>query len=137
MDSISIRTMNMNEEELKTCLGQMLADLRGNWGDNYEERIHLCLDLCSLLEEKYPDTVTKLKDIRETAAAEFERMRYNDHDGRYFRDECDLYNYCSPEGSTESVQKWVNDNCTFPEYRTINLNDLRPFKFDDGTIRYL
>ena len=37
----------MNSEELKTAIGHLLLDLRGNWGWDYKERLEELMGLLS------------------------------------------------------------------------------------------
>lgn len=95
----------MNQEELKTCLGQLLLDLRGNWAYYYSDRLSKALQLCSKIEDC-------TEDVIQTANEELEE---GDYDGRCFRD-CSFYGYSSEDGSTESVKEWLRNNLTHPEY---------------------
>ena len=97
----------MNQEELKTALGQLLLDLRGNWAYEYYDRLKKARELCGLIED---DT----SSIEDHIELEMERSGC-DIDGRIFRDG-QLYGYQSPEGSTEQVKEWLRCNLTHPEY---------------------
>lgn len=97
----------MGQEELKTCLGALLLDLRGNWAYDYSERLYEALELCNLIEE---DTT----DIESNVKAELE---YGDYDGRIFRD-CNFYGYKSEEGMTTAVKEWCELNLSHPEYNS-------------------
>jgi hypothetical protein len=93
----------MTQEELKTCLGQLLLDLRGNWAFDYYSRLKTALQLCNQIECDTSDIEYKI-DI------EME----GDYDGRIFRG-CSLYGYSSEEGTTDDVKKWLENNLTYPE----------------------
>jgi hypothetical protein len=95
----------MTQEELKTCLGQLLLDLRGNWAYNYSDRLEEARWLCDQIED-YTD------DVVDSIDSELERGYY---DGRIFKS-CSFYGYKSDEGSTEAVKKWLIRNLTHPEY---------------------
>lgn len=94
----------MKQEELKTCLGQLLLDLRGNWAFDYSDRLVEALDLCNSIED---DT----NDVEECISREFE----GDYDGRIFRG-CSFYGYISEEGTTDKVKEWLRNNLSHPEY---------------------
>jgi len=95
----------MTQEELKTCLGQLLLDLRGNWAYGYEDRMKTALVLCSKIEL---DT----SDIQSIISNEIEE---GDYDGRCFRG-CSYYQYKSDKGTTEEVKEWLKFNLSNPEY---------------------
>ncbi len=40
----------MNAEELKTAIGHLQLDLRGNWGWDYKERLEELIDLINQLK---------------------------------------------------------------------------------------
>ena len=94
----------MTQEELKTCLGQLLLDLRGNWGYAYKSRLDEALNLCSLIEEDTSDVEWKIEMELE-----------GDYDGRIFRGSS-FYGYSSEEGTTDEVKEYLNDILTHPEY---------------------
>lgn len=95
---------NMTQEELKTCLGQLLLDLRGNWGYAYESRLKEALNFCSLIEDDTSDVEWRIESELE-----------GDYDGRIFRDG-DFYGYSSEEGTTDGVKKYLRGVLTHPEY---------------------
>lgn len=97
----------MNQEELKTCLGQLLLDLRGNWAFNYSDRLYTALELCDKIEYDTSDIERRIHDELE-----------GDFDGRIFRGAL-FYGYSSEEGITEEVKKWLENNLSFPEYCSI------------------
>lgn len=94
----------MTQEELKTCLGQLLLDLRGNWGYAYNSRLNEALNLCSLIEEDTSDVERKI----------FEELQ-DPYDGRTFRS-ASFYDYSSEEGTTDEVKKYLRGVLTHPEY---------------------
>lgn len=94
----------MTQEELKTCLGQLLLDLRGNWGYDYSSRLNEALNLCSLIEEDTSDVERKI----------FEELE-DTYDGRTFRS-ASFYGYSSEEGITDEVKEYLNNILTHPEY---------------------
>lgn len=97
----------MTQEELKTCLGQLLSDLRGNWAYDYHSRMQTALGLCSQIDEDTTDVENRI-----------EREMEGDYDGRIFRNG-DFYGYSSDEGTTEEVKKWLENNLTHPEYCSV------------------
>jgi hypothetical protein len=94
----------MTQEELKTCLGQLMSDLRGNWAFDYSERLQTAFQLCQEIED---DTSM----IEQT----IESQQEGDWDGRCFRGKI-FYGYASEEGSTEEVKKWLENNLSYPEH---------------------
>lgn len=95
----------MTQEELKTCLGQLLLDLRGNWAYGYIDRITTALELCAQIEDWTEDIVQVGN----------EEIEDGDYDGRCFRD-CSFYGYSSEEGSTEEVKQWLKHALSHPEH---------------------
>lgn len=93
----------MSQEELKTCLGQLLLDLRGNWAFYYYDRLIIASDLCKEIDED-------LSDILESINIEKE----GEYDGRIFRN-CSYYGYFSEEGTTNKVKEWLKNNLSLPE----------------------
>lgn len=98
----------MTQEELKTCLGQLLVDLRGNWAYEYSDRMDEALDLCSQIEDYTEDIVSTIN----------EELEEGDYDGRCFRS-CSFYDYKSNEGITDNVKQWLEVNLTHPEYCSV------------------
>lgn len=94
----------MTQEELKTCLGQLLVDLRMNWGYNYSDRLHEVLMLCDRIVE---DT----SQIENLVYSELQ----GDYDGRVFRNS-EMYGYLSEDGITKEVRSYLKQNLTHPEY---------------------
>ena len=94
----------MNQEELKTCLGQLLSDLRGNWAYEYYDRLIKAEELCNLIEEDTSVIESKI-----------EYQKEGDYEGRTFKN-VSFYNYFSEDGSTAKVKEWLQNNLTHPEY---------------------
>lgn len=94
----------MNQEELKTCLGQLLLDLRMNWAYSYSDRLELAKELCLMIEIDTSDILNQIQS----------ELNDGDYDGRCFRN-VTLYGYSSEEGTSEEVKKWLNTNLTHPE----------------------
>ena len=94
----------MTQEELKTCLGQLLLDLRGNWAFDYQDRLHEAQNLCSLIEDPTDDIERKVEEQLE-----------GDYDGRTFR-RTSFYGYSSEEGSTDEVKQWLRRSLSHPEH---------------------
>ena len=97
----------MNQEELKTCLGMLLSDLRGNWAYEYYDRLVKAEELCNLIEDDTSIIESKI-----------DYQKQGDYEGRTFKS-VSLYNYHSEEGSTENVKEWLRNNLTHPEYCTV------------------
>lgn len=94
----------MTQEELKTCLGQLLLDLRGNWAFDYQDRLYEAQNLCSLIEDYTDDIERKIEEQLE-----------GDYDGRTFRG-ASFYGYSSKEGETEEVKQYLRRNLSHPEH---------------------
>lgn len=97
----------MTQEELKTCLGQLLNDLRGNWAYDYSNRLNKAMDLCNQIEDFTGDIERKIEEELD-----------GDCDGRTFRG-ASFYGYSSEEGTTEEVKKWLENNLSHPEYCSV------------------
>ena len=97
----------MTQEELKTCLGQLLLDLRGNWAFYYSDRLNKAYELCN-----------QINDFTEDVKRKIEQELEGDYDGRTFRS-ASFYGYASDEGITEEVKKWLEDNLSHPEYCSV------------------
>lgn len=106
-------------EELKTYVGLMMLDLRGNWAFNYVERMEYCRDyleqIASISEE---DRDSALEDI-ELINSEIEDGCF---DGRIFRDSANFYGYSSEEGLTNEVLSELKCDMSYPEYNLPGCN---------------
>lgn len=92
----------MNQEELKTCLGQLMLDLRANWAYDYEERLHAAKELCNLIE----DDTSRIESLID------EQLEDDWRDGRVFRNE-QFYGYSSVVNDT--VVKYLRDTLSHPD----------------------
>ena len=97
----------MTQEELKTCLGQLLNDLRCNWAYDYSNRLNKAMDLCN-----------QIQDFTEDVKRKIEQELEEPFDGRTFRG-ASFYGYSSEEGVTEEVKKWLENNLSHPEYCSV------------------
>ena len=111
-------------EELKTSIGCLTADLRGNWGYDYVERIE---QVKCLLEEFLNRDETKIHVDVERYKHDLEITNEElatPEDGRAFRSHC-LYSYHSKEGMTERVKIYIEEYLTHPEYNSFGLETLK------------
>ena len=94
--------MKFNKEELKTVIGALMSDLRGNWAYDYIERMQLLIQL--LVELKNMDIEYTL-DV-DNLISHTEREISEPFEGRTFRG-CFLYGYKSEEGCTIEVHTYL------------------------------
>ena len=116
----------MNLEELKTAIGHLQLDLRGNWGWDYQSRLEELIDLLNQLRQ-YAVQNTKDHDLEvnefeidtliETAQGEID----DPSDGRIFRGGY-LYGYSSDEGRTQDVYDYLQRVLSYPEDNNIEVS---------------
>lgn len=109
----------MNSEELKTAIGHLLLDLRGNWGWDYKERLEELMILLSRLLSN-SDLASESGDILSlmtTAQGEID----DPSDGRIFRGGY-LYGYESEEGRTQDVYDYLQNVLSYPEDNNIEVS---------------
>ena len=109
----------MNSEELKTAIGHLLLDLRGNWGWDYKPRLEELMSLLSQLLRN-SDLTSENGDIISlmlTAQGEID----DPSDGRIFRGGY-LYGYESEEGRTQEVYDYLQRVLTYPEDHNIEVS---------------
>jgi hypothetical protein len=118
--------MNFSEEELKTAIGHLQLDLRGNWGWDYKERLEELIDLLNQLKSyAVPDPKDydlevndfEINSLIGTAQGEIEYPS----DGRIFRGGY-LYGYESEEGRTQDVYDYLEGALSHPEYNNIEVS---------------
>jgi hypothetical protein len=118
--------MNFSEEELKTAIGHLQLDLRGNWGWDYKERLEELIDLLNQLKiyavpdpKDYDLEVNdfEINSLIGTAQGEIE----DPSDGRIFRGGY-LYGYESEEGRTQEVYDYLEGALSHPEYNNIEVS---------------
>jgi len=116
----------MNVEELKTAIGHLQLDLRGNWGWDYKERLEELIDLLNQLRsyavENPKDFDLEVNDFEinnliGTAQDEIEEPT----DGRIFRGGW-LYGYESEEGRTQQVYDYLKNVLSYPEDNNIEVS---------------
>jgi hypothetical protein len=107
----------MNKEELKTVIGSLMSDLRGNWAYDYVERMELLIELLNELKTLEPDNIALIDTLINCTEREIE----DPFDGRTFRGKF-LYGYQSEEGCTRQVNKYLESILTHPEYNNIKVN---------------
>lgn len=133
--------MNFNKEELKTIIGHLQLDLRGNWGWDYETRLEELIDLLNQLRKYAVDDVKdhdlevsnfEINDLINTAQGEIDEPS----DGRIFRGGW-LYGYESEEGRTQGVYDYLESILTYPEDNNIEVSLLykRDQKLNDLGIK--
>lgn len=102
----------MNQEELKTAIGHLQLDLRGNWGWDYKERLEELISLLSRLEDD-----GESNSLIATAQGEID----DPSDGRIFRGGY-LYGYESEEGRTQEVYDYLQNVLSYPEDNNIEVS---------------
>ena len=107
----------MNKEELKTVIGSLMSDLRGNWAYDYLERMKLLIELLNELKSLEPE----LESDCDNLISHTEREIEDPFDGRTFRGAF-LYAYQSEEGCTREVHTYLERILTHPEYNNIEVN---------------
>lgn len=109
----------MNSEELKTAIGHLLLDLRGNWGWDYKERLEELMDLVSKLlgNSHMASESGDIISLMTTAQGEID----DPSDGRIFRGGY-LYGYESEEGRTQEVYDYLQRVLSYPEDHNIEVS---------------
>ena len=109
-------------EEIKTAIGHLLLDLRGNWGWDYKERLEELVELLNKLKIYYRghehavdyDNTIGLIDLAESEIDE-------PSDGRIFRGGY-LYGYESEEGRTQEVYDYLKNVLSYPDDNNIQVS---------------
>lgn len=118
--------MNLTIEELKTTIGHLQLDLRGNWGWDYKERLEELIYLLNQLRsyvvsdpKDFDKEVNEfeINDLIKTAQGEID----DPSDGRIFRGGW-LYGYESEEGRTQEVYDYLQTVLSHPEYNNIEVS---------------
>ena len=116
----------MNVEELKTAIGHLQLDLRGNWGWDYATRLRSLIELLNQLRiYSVPDPKDYDLEVNDfeidclirTAQGEIEEPS----DGRIFRGGW-LYGYESEQGRTSDVYDYLQRVLSHPEYNNIEVS---------------
>jgi hypothetical protein len=116
----------MNVEELKTAIGHLQLDLRGNWGWDYKPRLEELIDLLNQLRVYAVDVVKdhdlevnnfEINSLIGTAQGEIDEPS----DGRIFRGGW-LYGYESEEGRTQEVYDYLQRVLSYPEDNNIEVS---------------
>jgi hypothetical protein len=116
----------MNSEELKTAIGHLQLDLRGNWGWDYETRLRSLIDLLNQLRiYSVPDPKDYDLEVNDfeidclirTAQDQIDEPS----DGRIFRGGW-LYGYESEQGRTSDVYDYLQRVLSHPEYNNIEVS---------------
>lgn len=110
------RKEELTIEELKTAIGCIMGDLRGNWAFEYNDRMIEVKELLEALIEKEPKNKDYKEDLKIT-----ESEINEPYDGRIFRDECNLFGYSSELGKTKRVKEYIDNVVTYPEYYSFEL----------------
>jgi hypothetical protein len=105
--------MNFSKEELKTAIGHLQLDLRGNWGWGYTERLEELISLLNLLDKEDGEVYSLIS----TAQGEIDEPS----DGRIFRGGY-LYGYESEEGRTQEVYDYLKNVLSYPEDNNIEVS---------------
>ena len=133
--------MEFTKEELKTIIGHLQLDLRGNWGWDYAPRLEELIDLLNQLRKYAVDDVKdhdlevsnfEINDLINTAQGEIDEPS----DGRIFRGGW-LYGYESEEGRTQDVYDYLQNILSYPEDNNIEVSLLykRDQKLNDLGIK--
>lgn len=116
----------MNLEELKTAIGHLQLDLRGNWGWDYKARLEELIDLLNQLRSySVPDPKDydlevndfEIDGLIRTAQGEID----DPSDGRIFRGGY-LYGYESEQGRTQDVYDYLQRVLSYPEDHNIEVS---------------
>ena len=116
----------MNVEELKTAIGHLQVDLRGNWGWEYtvrlDELIHLLNQLRQYAVEDPKDYDLEVNDFEINDLIKTTQGEIDDpSDGRIFRGGY-LYAYESEEGRTQDVYDYLQSVLSHPEDNNIEVS---------------
>ena len=112
--------MNFSKEELKTAIGHLQLDLRGNWGWDYKERLEELISLLNLLnneDDRGHYSFGEVYSLIATAQGEID----DPSDGRIFRGGY-LYGYESEEGRTQNVYDYLQNVLSYPEDNNIEVS---------------
>ena len=116
----------MNVEELKTAIGHLQLDLRGNWGWDYKPRLEELINLLNQLRSySVPDPKDYDLEVNDfeidclirTAQDQIDEPS----DGRIFRGGW-LYGYESEQGRTSDVYDYLQRVLSHPEYNNIEVS---------------
>ena len=116
----------MNVEELKTAIGHLQLDLRGNWGWDYTTRLRSLIELLNQLRSySVPDPKDYDLEVNDfeidclirTAQDQIDEPS----DGRIFRGGW-LYGYESEQGRTSDVYDYLQRVLSHPEYNNIEVS---------------
>jgi hypothetical protein len=116
----------MNVEELKTTIGHLQLDLRGNWGWDYKSRLEELIELLNQLRsysvEDPKDYDLEVNDFEIDGLIGTAQGEIDDpSDGRIFRGGY-LYAYESEEGRTQDVYDYLQRVLSYPEDNNIELS---------------
>jgi hypothetical protein len=116
----------MNIEELKTAIGHLQLDLRGNWGWDYKERLEELIELLNKLRayavEDPKDFDLEVNDFEINSLIGTAQGEIDDpSDGRIFRGGW-LYGYESEEGRTQQVYDYLQMVLSYPEDNNIEVS---------------
>lgn len=103
-------------EELKTCAGCIMLDLRNDWSSMFSKhsyRINELIDILEILCDKDPKNISDYEDDLKVARSEL----YGNYDGRVFRDCCCMYEYYSQEGYSQEVRDYLRNILSSPFFR--------------------
>ncbi len=116
----------MNLEELKTAIGHLQLDLRGNWAWDYRDRLEELIDLLNQLKRYAVENPKdfdlevnefEIEGLIQTAQGEIDEPS----DGRIFRGGY-LYGYESEEGRTQQVYDHLQNVLSYPEDNNIEVS---------------
>ena len=116
----------MNGQELKTTIGHLQLDLRGNWGWDYKSRLEELIELLNQLRsysvEDPKDYDLEVNDFEIDGLIGTAQGEIDDpSDGRIFRGGY-LYGYESEEGRTQEVYDYLQAVLSYPEDNNIEVS---------------
>jgi hypothetical protein len=109
-------------EEIKTAIGHLLLDLRGNWGWDYKERLEELVELLNKLTIYYRGHEHAVDYASTIALIDLAESEIDEpSDGRIFRGGY-LYVYESEEGRTQEVYDYLKNVLSYPEDNNIEVS---------------
>lgn len=109
-------------EEIKTAIGHLLLDLRGNWGWDYKERLEELVELLNKLRVHYSGHEHAVDYANTIGLIDLAESEIDEpSDGRIFRGGY-LYGYESEEGRTQEVYDYLKNVLSYPEDNNIEVS---------------
>jgi hypothetical protein len=109
-------------EEIKTAIGHLLLDLRGNWGWDYKERLEELVELLNKLTIYYRGHEHAVDYANTIGLIDLAESEIDEpSDGRIFRGGY-LYVYESEEGRTQEVYDYLKNVLSYPDDNNIQVS---------------